>query len=259
MVIRSDRAETAAKKLSEGVILGFILAFLLGLGLSAAVLPHAPSARVPWARRCGGSAKGTWRCGWRRADRTRSPSWLGISIPWPTGSANTAKSSLGDLLQAQLQMQAALDSIPDPILVLGSGGDIQNVNVAAKETLEVDAGGSVGEPVAVRPFGRQGGGGRNSTATCSAAKRSYTPRGSRSPSGCRCPEGIVSSSRARRPSTARPEPSRRPASSCRTSRGCAASRNCGTTSWRRWARVPHAPDFPPHGDSPLSRSRGSER
>src|ERR1043166_4300254 len=40
-------------------------------------------------------------------------------------------SSLGELLQAQLAMQAAIDSLPDPVVMFGIGGDLSNVNRAA--------------------------------------------------------------------------------------------------------------------------------
>ncbi len=44
------------------------------------------------------------------------------------------KSSLGDLLQAHLSMQAAIDSLPDPVAIFNIDGNLQNVNRAA-ETL----------------------------------------------------------------------------------------------------------------------------
>ena len=140
MVIRSDRAETAAKKVSEGVILGFVLAFLIGLGLSAAVTYRTlrPLASLGQAVRRIGEGDLEMRL---KADGSDEVAQLAKDFNTMADRLSEyRKSSLGDLLQAQLQMQAALDSIPDPIIVLGSGGDIHNVNVAAKETLEVDAG-----------------------------------------------------------------------------------------------------------------------
>jgi two-component system, NtrC family, sensor histidine kinase KinB len=44
-------------------------------------------------------------------------------------------SSLGELLQAQLAMQAAIDSLPDPVVIFGVGGDVTNVNRAAETLL----------------------------------------------------------------------------------------------------------------------------
>lgn len=47
------------------------------------------------------------------------------------------KSSLGDLLQAQQASQAAIDSLNDPVLILGANGQILNVNRSAENTLEI--------------------------------------------------------------------------------------------------------------------------
>ncbi len=140
MVIRSDRAEAAAKRLSEGVVLGFVLAFLVGLGLSAAVTYRTlrPLASLGQAVRRLGEGDLEMRLKAVGADEVAQ-----LAREFNTMADRLSeyrKSSLGDLLQAQLQMQAALDSIPDPIIVLGADGAIHTVNVAAKETLEIDAG-----------------------------------------------------------------------------------------------------------------------
>ena len=46
-------------------------------------------------------------------------------------------SSLGELLQAQQASQAAIDSLPDPVLVLDSAGGLVNVNAAAEQVLRL--------------------------------------------------------------------------------------------------------------------------
>jgi NtrC-family two-component system sensor histidine kinase KinB len=140
MVIRSDRAEAAAKRLSQGVVLGFVLAFLIGLGLSAAVTYRTlrPLSSLGQAVRRIGEGDLEMRLKAVGADEVAQ-----LARDFNTMADRLSeyrKSSLGDLLQAQLQMQAALDSIPDPILVLGADGAIHTVNVAAKDTLEIDAG-----------------------------------------------------------------------------------------------------------------------
>jgi signal transduction histidine kinase len=48
--------------------------------------------------------------------------------------ADYRKSSLGELLQAQLAMQTAIDSLPDPVVIFGMEGEVRNTNRAA-ETL----------------------------------------------------------------------------------------------------------------------------
>jgi NtrC-family two-component system sensor histidine kinase KinB len=49
------------------------------------------------------------------------------------------KSSLGELLQAHLSMQAAIDSLPDPVVIFAVGGELQNVNQAAQTLLGLPA------------------------------------------------------------------------------------------------------------------------
>ncbi len=45
------------------------------------------------------------------------------------------RSSLGELLQVQQASQAAIDSLPDPVVVFGVEGDVRNVNRAAETLL----------------------------------------------------------------------------------------------------------------------------
>jgi NtrC-family two-component system sensor histidine kinase KinB len=47
------------------------------------------------------------------------------------------QSSLGELLQAQASSQAAIDSLPDPVVVFGLDGGVLNVNRAAEEVLQL--------------------------------------------------------------------------------------------------------------------------
>jgi signal transduction histidine kinase len=49
-------------------------------------------------------------------------------------------SSLGELLQAQQASQAAIDSLPDPILVVAADGSLLNVNESAERDLQIRAG-----------------------------------------------------------------------------------------------------------------------
>ena len=49
------------------------------------------------------------------------------------------KSSLGELLQAQQGAQAAIESLPDPVLLLDANGQVTSVNLAATRLLGIDA------------------------------------------------------------------------------------------------------------------------
>ncbi len=55
------------------------------------------------------------------------------------------QSSLGELLQAQAASQAAIDSLPDPVVVFGAGGGLLNVNRSAESVLRLslEGGGDV--------------------------------------------------------------------------------------------------------------------
>lgn len=55
------------------------------------------------------------------------------------------KSSLGELLQAQLSAQAAIDSLPDPVVVFGTEGRVLASNAGADSLLELDAAVSLGD------------------------------------------------------------------------------------------------------------------
>jgi NtrC-family two-component system sensor histidine kinase KinB len=57
------------------------------------------------------------------------------------------KSSLGDLIQAQQASQAAIDSLPDPVLVLDAEGGILNLNRAAEALLRMGPGEGAGTPI----------------------------------------------------------------------------------------------------------------
>ena len=56
------------------------------------------------------------------------------------------KSSLGDLLQAHLSMQAAIDSLPDPVAIFNIDGNLQNVNRAAETLISLRTDGGAKEP-----------------------------------------------------------------------------------------------------------------
>ena len=67
--------------------------------------------------------------------RTNSRNSRETSTRWPAISDEYRDSSLGELLQAQQASQAAIDSLPDPVVVFGVAGDVRNVNRAAETLL----------------------------------------------------------------------------------------------------------------------------
>jgi len=96
-------------------------------------------------------------------------------------------SSLGELLEAQQASQAAIDSLPDPVLVLSASGEVLNVNVAADTLLRLSARGGRDALAPLEPEMR---------ATIErvhkhllAGKGPYLPRGFDESIGLRAPEG----------------------------------------------------------------------
>jgi len=82
-------------------------------------------------------------------------------------------SSLGELLQAQQASQAAIDSLPDPVLVLSVEGQVLNMNQAAETVLQISGDGD--------PFARMPATVRDAVEKVRAhvvgGKGIYSPRG----------------------------------------------------------------------------------
>ena len=90
---------------------------------------HAPLAPARRPRPGGAPHRRGRPAGARQRHRhaTRSASSPASSTPWPTRLDEYRHSSLGELLQAQQASQAAIDSLPDPVVVLDADGAVLNV------------------------------------------------------------------------------------------------------------------------------------
>jgi HAMP domain-containing protein len=122
------------------------------------------------------------------------------------------RSSLGELLQAQAASQAAIDSLPDPVVVFGAGGALLNVNRAAEHVLRLSL--ETGEPLGpVPPEVREVL--ERVRAHVLGGKGAYQPRSCRTGTGGCC--------RAAAPCMARRARWWAPRCCSRTSRACAAS------------------------------------
>lgn len=137
IVQRSERARQAAERTNTTLILASLLAVLGGSVLSIAI-----TSRL--LRPLGLMTRTVQRIGAGEFD-TR------ITIPGRDELAQLAshvnamavqlsqyrRSSLGDLLLAQQSSQAAIDSLPDPVVVFDAHGGVLNVNRAAETVLGV--------------------------------------------------------------------------------------------------------------------------
>jgi len=140
MVLKSDHARAAAERLSRVTIAGFALALVLGLLISASLTYRAlrPLSSLNQAARRIGEGDLEIRV---RATGDDEVAQLAREFNTMAGKLDVYRnSSLGDLLRTQHQMQAALDSIPDPVLIVAPQGEVLHVNRSARELLEIDTG-----------------------------------------------------------------------------------------------------------------------
>ena len=137
MVRKSDAARASAQRARTLVLLSLLGALALGsLGswwIAARVLrPLLEISAV--ARRLGAGDLSA------RANPTGDDEIAGVARELDEMATRLdafRKSSLGELLRAQLASQAAIDSIPDPVLVLGLDGMLLSSNRAAEVDLGV--------------------------------------------------------------------------------------------------------------------------
>lgn len=138
MVRKSDAAKRAASRFNTMVVgltvVGCILALLMSTTLTTRLLrPLGVLSQT--ARRLG---EGDLEA---RARVEGNDEIARLSRELNTMADRLAqyrKSSLGELLEAQQASQAAIDSLPDPVLVLGNDGALRHVNLAAESLLKVD-------------------------------------------------------------------------------------------------------------------------
>jgi NtrC-family two-component system sensor histidine kinase KinB len=138
MVRKSDEAERAASRFGRLVVgftvAGCILALLASTILTARLLrPLGVLSQT--ARRLG---EGDLEARARIAGKDEIAQLSRELNTMADRLAQYRKSSLGELLEAQQASQAAIDSLPDPVLVLGNEGALRHVNLAAESVLKAD-------------------------------------------------------------------------------------------------------------------------
>jgi len=136
MVRKSEALRRRGEQVRELTILGVFAAFVIGLWFSSALTARAlrPVSILSQAvRRLG---QGDLEARARVAEGGGEIGQLATEF---NAMADRLKgyreSSLGELLQAQQASQAAIDSLPDPVIVFGAQGGILNVNQSAESVL----------------------------------------------------------------------------------------------------------------------------
>lgn len=138
MVGKSERARRSADAMSALLIAVTLAALVLGL-LASAVLTSRltrPLAVLSQAVRRLGEGDLQARIVMPGGDEISAVATELNTMA--THLAGYRSSSLGDLLQAQHASQAAIDSLPDPVLMLDATGKVRDANRAALELLLVD-------------------------------------------------------------------------------------------------------------------------
>ncbi len=138
MVRKVDRAEGRARVFERLVTIAVIVALAAGLLSSVWLTTRTlrPLGVVAAAVRRFGQGDLKARAAVRGKDEIAAVATEFNRMA--EGLERYRRSSLGELLQAQQAAQAAIDSLPDPVLLLDAGGGLSGVNGAATSLLAID-------------------------------------------------------------------------------------------------------------------------
>lgn len=147
MVRKSNAVRRAADRMNAITIMVALAALALGLFISTLLTRHMlqPLSALSEATHKIGEGNFETRAHVRGNDELAQ-----LAHDFNAMAARLAeyrKSSLGELLQAHLSMQAAIDSLPDPVVIFAVGGELQNVNQAAETFLGLKSETGVKEPL----------------------------------------------------------------------------------------------------------------
>ncbi len=140
MLLKSDRARSIADRNRSILLLSTITALALSLFASVSLTRRAlrPLSVLSLAVRRIGEGDLEARARLSGEDEIAQ---VGRELDTMADKLREYRSSsLGELLQAQQASQAAIDSLPDPVLVVGADGSLFNVNESAERELQIHAG-----------------------------------------------------------------------------------------------------------------------
>jgi signal transduction histidine kinase/HAMP domain-containing protein len=156
MVRKSERAQRAAEHLSQLAASAAVAAFLLGILASSILTARLlrPLSHLSQAAHRIGEGDLDARAEVKGRDEL---SRLAADFNTMAGHLRRyRKSSLGELLQAQQAAQAAIDSIPDPVIIFDAEGGVLNVNKVAESLLHTELTSGATEPLShVEPAVRE--------------------------------------------------------------------------------------------------------
>ena len=138
MVRKSDAAQRTADRFRTLLVAGALCAFVLALFASTkltARLLRPVSVLALTSRRIG---EGDLAVRARVEGRDEIAALARDFNAMAEQLERYRKSSLGELLEAQRSAQAAVDSLPDPVLIVSAAGELLLVNQAAEAVLHID-------------------------------------------------------------------------------------------------------------------------
>lgn len=147
MVRKSERAQKTAEYLGHVAAAAAVAAFLLGI-LATSVLTARllrPLSHLSQAARRIGEGDLDARAEVKGRDELAR-----LAADFNTMADHLKRyrsSSLGELLQVQQAAQAAIDSIPDPVIIFDAEGGVLNVNQAAESLLNAELTSGATEPL----------------------------------------------------------------------------------------------------------------
>jgi signal transduction histidine kinase len=135
MLRKSNEVRHTAERMNNITIIAVLAALILGLVLSTTLTQRLlrPLSVLSQATQRLGEGKFDARANLQGSDElaqlARDFNAMADKL------SQYRNSSLGELLQAQLAMQAAIDSLPDPVIIFGVAGEIRSVNRVAENLL----------------------------------------------------------------------------------------------------------------------------
>lgn len=135
MIRKSDHAKHEARRMNRLMILASLVAFVLGVVVSASAtnrLLYPLGALTGTVNRIG---EGDFETRLEVSGRDELALLAASVNRMAARLTQYRQSSLGELLVAQQAAQAAIDGLPDPVLVYDLEGHVLNVNRAAEELL----------------------------------------------------------------------------------------------------------------------------
>jgi signal transduction histidine kinase len=147
MVRKSDAVRRTAERMKNTTLIVALAALALGLFISSVLTRRILQPLSSLSEATRGIGEGNFDA---RAHVHGNDELAQLAHDFNAMAVRLAeyrKSSLGDLLQAHLSMQSAIDSLPDPVVIFSVGGDLQNVNRAAETLLGLSAEGGAKEPL----------------------------------------------------------------------------------------------------------------